>query len=73
MITKPAEMPKPAATDPTEYDEEVIPFDVVICKLANTKPPNKAVETVQPKPKKTGGSVKTKVIVQVNVAYPQSF
>lgn len=54
MITKPAQMPKPAATDPTEYDEEVIPFDVVICKLANTKPPNKAVETVQPKPKKTG-------------------
>ena len=40
--------------DAAEYDEESIPFDLVIRKLANTKPPHKAVKVPKAaKPAKT--------------------
>ena len=34
------------------FDEERIPFDVVMRKLANTKPPHKTVKPAPQKPKK---------------------
>lgn len=41
-----------SAPDASEYEEERIPFDVVMRKLATTKPPHKAPKVPAKKPRK---------------------
>lgn len=50
MKNKPNPPLREAPPDSSAYDEQRVPFDMVMRKLASTKPPHKAPKT--PKPKK---------------------
>lgn len=54
MPTNPRAKPSSdkADQDATAYDAQRIPFDVVLRKLANTKPPHKAAKPACPNPKR---------------------
>ena len=52
MPPKQPSPPAPAAPDVAGYDEEHVPFDGVMRKLANTKPPHKAAKSLEPVTKK---------------------